>query len=129
MGKFTETTGIFRLAQAGKGGVPTVEAIRQAWAAFKRRGYKGQPPEWSIVRCLRNDHPTVKPLSLMRWCVRLITPLGGVCLDPFGGSFTTGVAAIEEGFSFVGMERQRHYVTIGRWRLRHAAQKGRSKAR
>jgi site-specific DNA-methyltransferase (adenine-specific) len=52
----------------------------------------------------RNPVPTVKPVSLMKWLVRLITPAQGVVLDPFAGSGTTGVAAIEEGFDFIGCE-------------------------
>jgi DNA modification methylase len=53
----------------------------------------------------RNRHPTVKPIELMRWLVRLVTPPGGVVLDPFCGSGSTGCAAVLEGFRFVGMER------------------------
>lgn len=51
-----------------------------------------------------NEHPTVKPIALMRYLVRLITPPGGTVLDPFLGSGTTGVACAEEGFSFVGCD-------------------------
>ena len=50
-------------------------------------------------------HPTVKPLDLMRWLVRLVTPPGGTVLDPFAGSGTTLEAAIVEGFRCVGIER------------------------
>lgn len=52
-----------------------------------------------------NDHPTVKPLALMRWLVRLVTPPGGVVLDPFAGSGTTGEAALLEGFTPLLIER------------------------
>jgi site-specific DNA-methyltransferase (adenine-specific) len=52
----------------------------------------------------RNPHPTVKPLELMRWLVRLVTPPGGFVLDPFAGSGTTGCAAAIEGFHFAGIE-------------------------
>lgn len=52
----------------------------------------------------RNPHPTVKPLELMRWLCRLITPPGGWVLDPFAGSGTTGCAAVLEGFNFAGVE-------------------------
>ena len=52
-----------------------------------------------------SSHPTVKPLSLMRWLVRLITPPGGIVLDPFAGSGTTGAAARLEGRDFVLIER------------------------
>lgn len=68
----------------------------------------------------RNVHPTVKSVALMRWLVRLVTPPGGVVLDMFAGSGTTGVAALAEGFSFVGVERDATYAEIARGRLAHA---------
>ena len=64
-----------------------------------------------------NTHPTVKPVMLMRWLVRLVTPPAGVVLDPFAGSGTTLVAALEEGFGYIGIEREEEYVTIARRRL------------
>ena len=64
-----------------------------------------------------NTHPTVKPLSLMRWLCRLITPPGGVILDPFMGSGSTGVAAIAEGFDFIGIEQNPEYAEIARKRM------------
>ena len=65
----------------------------------------------------KNSHPTVKPISLMRWLVRLVTPPGGTVLDPFAGSGTTGCAAALEGFGFVGIERDPDYVQIARARI------------
>jgi site-specific DNA-methyltransferase (adenine-specific) len=53
-----------------------------------------------------NLHPTVKPIDLMRWLVRLVVPSGGVVLDPFAGSGSTGIAAVLEGRQFVGIERE-----------------------
>lgn len=64
-----------------------------------------------------NDHVTVKPLALMRYLVRLVTRKGGTVLDPFMGSGTTGVAAIEEGMNFVGIERDQHYMEIATRRI------------
>lgn len=64
-----------------------------------------------------NDHPTVKPTELMSWLVRLVTPQGGVVLDPFMGSGSTGVAAKREGMGFIGVERDGHYFEIARKRL------------
>lgn len=58
---------------------------------------------------LGSKHPTVKPLDLMRWLVRLVTPPGGVVLDPFAGTGTTGHAALVEGFSAVLIEREEEY--------------------
>ncbi len=63
-----------------------------------------------------NNHPTVKPLALMRWLVRLITPPGGKVLDPFIGSGTTALAAKEEGFSCVGIDISDEYLEIARRR-------------
>ena len=57
-------------------------------------------------RARSNLHPTVKPISLMRWIVRLVVPPGGVVLDPFSGSGSTGIAAVLEGRQFVGIERE-----------------------
>jgi hypothetical protein len=65
-----------------------------------------------------NHHPTVKPLALMQYLVRLTaTPFGGVVLDPFMGSGTTGVACVLEGRSFVGIEREAEYLEIARRRI------------
>ena len=69
----------------------------------------------------RNVHPTVKPVSVMRWLVRLVTPPGGVVLDPFTGSGTTGIAATIEGFRFIGCELSHEYAEIARARIAHAA--------
>lgn len=67
----------------------------------------------------RNHHPTVKPISLMRYLCRLITPPGGIILDPFMGSGTTGAAAMLEGFNFIGIEREPEYIEIARRRIEH----------
>lgn len=65
----------------------------------------------------RNTHPTVKPVDLMRWLCRLVTPPGGRVLDCFAGSGSTLVAALYEGFDAVGVERQPDYVRIARQRI------------
>ena len=57
-----------------------------------------------------SKHPTVKPLKLMRYLVRLITPPNGIVLDPFTGSGTTLEASLLEGFSFVGIEKQAEHI-------------------
>jgi site-specific DNA-methyltransferase (adenine-specific) len=64
-----------------------------------------------------NVHPTVKPIELMRWLCRLVTPPGGTVLDPFAGAGTTGCAAVLEGFDFVGIEREADYVAIAEARI------------
>jgi site-specific DNA-methyltransferase (adenine-specific) len=68
----------------------------------------------------RNTHPCVKPLALMTYLCRLVTPPGGVVLDPFMGSASTGVAAVAEGLAFVGIEGQPAYFEIARARMRKA---------
>jgi site-specific DNA-methyltransferase (adenine-specific) len=68
----------------------------------------------------RNNHPTVKSTALMSWLVRLVMPPGGLVLDPFMGSGSTGKAALIEGFSFLGIEREAEYVEIARRRLKNA---------
>jgi len=70
---------------------------------------------------VRNIHPTVKPIKLMRWCCRLIGgQKGSVILDPFTGSGTTGAAALLEGFDFVGMELTPEYLPIIEGRIEAA---------
>jgi site-specific DNA-methyltransferase (adenine-specific) len=65
----------------------------------------------------KNNHPTVKPTELMRYLCRLITPPGGIVLDPFTGSGSTGKAALIEGFYFIGIELSAEYAEIARHRI------------
>jgi site-specific DNA-methyltransferase (adenine-specific) len=69
----------------------------------------------------KNTHPTVKPTDLMRYLCRLVTPPGGIVLDPFMGSGSTGKAAILEGFQFIGIERETEYLAIAEARISHAS--------
>jgi site-specific DNA-methyltransferase (adenine-specific) len=64
-----------------------------------------------------NNHPTVKPTALMAYLCRLITPTGGVVLDPYMGSGSTGKAAVQEGFRFVGCELDKDYFDIATARV------------
>lgn len=66
-----------------------------------------------------NPHPTVKPPALMRWLVRLIVPAGGLALDPFCGSGSTGCAAVQEGRRFLGIELDPGYAEVARARIGH----------
>lgn len=68
---------------------------------------------------LKNSHPSVKPLRLMRWLVRLVTPQGAIVLDPFAGSGTTGCAAVLEATSSILIEKQPDYVHIAKARVTH----------
>ena len=68
-----------------------------------------------------NYHPTVKPIDLMRYLIRLVCPVGSVVLDPFMGSGTTGKAALEEGMEFIGIEQSEEYMDISKKRLTNVA--------
>jgi DNA modification methylase len=65
----------------------------------------------------KNTHPTVKPVSLMAYLCRLVTPPNGIVLDPFMGSGSTGIAAQLEGFKFCGMEMDEDYFKIASARI------------
>lgn len=82
--------------------------VRTAWKTHRER-HEGKP------RLLQ--HPTVKPVALMRWLVHLVTPPGGLIVDPFTGTGTTLVAARAEGFDCLGFERDPEYVAFARARL------------
>jgi|DEB0MinimDraft_6_1074348.scaffolds.fasta_scaffold11881_2 site-specific DNA-methyltransferase (adenine-specific) len=66
-----------------------------------------------------NIHPTVKPIDLMRYLCRLITPPNGTILEPFMGSGSTGIAAVKEGFNFIGIEREEEYFEIAKARIEY----------
>ena len=70
-----------------------------------------------------NHHPTVKPTDLMRYLCRLVTPPGGIVLDPFMGSGSTGKAATLEGFRFIGIDLSPEYCAIARARIADAENK------
>jgi site-specific DNA-methyltransferase (adenine-specific) len=74
-----------------------------------------QPNAWN-----GNHHPTVKPISLMRYLTRLVTPPGGLVLDPFAGSGSTGVACVNEGFRWLLIDENPEYVQIARARVAYA---------
>lgn len=85
----------------------------------------GEASNWSKDRNTgrRNTHPTVKPTALMQWLVRLVTPPGGIVLDPFMGTGSTGRGCVMEGFDFIGIEREAPYVELARLRIAAAAKK------
>ena len=69
----------------------------------------------------KNTHPTVKPIKLMKYLCRLVTPKGGTVLDPFMGSGSTGMAAKDEGFDFIGIEKEKEYFEISESRINRFA--------
>jgi site-specific DNA-methyltransferase (adenine-specific) len=110
--------------------VPAVTYRASSYAITKGRGpdvcYGGRGTPERFFYCAKaspaergrgNDHPTVKPLALLRWIVRLVTPPGGVVLDPFAGSGSTLLAARAEGFGFVGVELEERSHEIATARL------------
>ena len=106
-------------------------ANRSGWAGptpeqstFEREGDSGSAARFFYCakaskkdREEGNTHPTVKPTDLMAYLCRLVTPEGGTVLDPFMGSGSTGKAAIQNGFDFVGIEREQNYFAIAEKRL------------
>ncbi len=99
--------------EAGLDGVATVE--KPNTLHMKQGNSPQQTPHTPPTRA--NHHPTVKPLALMRYLVRMVTPPGGVVLDPFMGSGSTGCAAVREGFDFVGIDLTPEYVAIAQKRI------------
>jgi site-specific DNA-methyltransferase (adenine-specific) len=91
-----------------------------AAAAARGESYDNGDSSFNKTKVVKNNHPTLKPLKLMRYLCRLVTPPGGLVLDPFTGSGSTGVAAIQEGFRFVGIEKDEDYAFIAKLRLKHA---------
>jgi DNA modification methylase len=115
----------FYCAKASKAdrdeGCEELEAIHRAngnkWTDQDYRVANGKRPPSAESGPRRNHHPTVKPTDLMRYLCRLVTPPGGIVLDPFAGSGSTGKAAVAEGFQFIGIEQQAEYVEIARARI------------
>jgi site-specific DNA-methyltransferase (adenine-specific) len=83
----------------------------------KDDGVGGDNPRNRTNNPRRNIHPTVKPTELMRYLCRLVTPAGGIVLDPFNGSGSTGKAAILEKFNYIGMELDVEYIKISEARI------------
>lgn len=105
-----------RERNAGLEGMPEREST-------ERNSFKGLPDLRMEHEQARNPsanhHPTVKPIKLMEYLVRMVTPPGGIVLDPFMGSGTTGCAAVKLGRQFIGIEREQEYIEIARCRIEH----------
>jgi site-specific DNA-methyltransferase (adenine-specific) len=106
---------------AGLDGFEETIVHEDKWATKDRRSGTPRNPRPRDPQPVANSHPTVKPLALMRWLVRLVTPPDGMVLDPFTGSGTTGCACAVEGFDFIGIEREAEYVAIAEARIAHWA--------
>ena len=94
------------------------ESNQEEWAKYF---YCAKPSTEERSKGLdgKNIHPTVKPIDLMRYLCRLITPPGGTVLEPFMGSGSTGIGAIKEGFDFIGIEREEEYFEIAKARIEY----------
>ncbi|MEO1721006.1 MAG: site-specific DNA-methyltransferase [Pseudomonadota bacterium] len=117
---------------------PSTSKTRQIYGAMAHnpvqsspRGDKGSAARFFYCakasrkeRGAGNNHPTVKPVALMAWLVRLVTPRDGVVLDPFMGSGTTALAAIQEGRPFVGIERDPDFFDLSVERVRRDTEGG-----
>lgn len=128
-------TGILKSGSAPGGLKRNNDKFRNTYAAFRGQSVEEDPTYGDAggasrffyvakptraerdIGGVKNTHPTVKSIALMRWLCRLITPPNGLVLDPFSGSGSTGLAALEEGFSFLGFEREEEYVEIARRRI------------
>lgn len=91
-------------------------------------GVGGDNPRNRTNEAKQNFHPTVKPTALMEYLIRLVTPAGGVVLDPFTGSGSTGKAALLNGYRFIGCELTEEYFPIIEGRLKNAAEQYAAKA-
>jgi site-specific DNA-methyltransferase (adenine-specific) len=76
-----------------------------------------------FVTLKQNIHPTVKPVALMLYLIRMVTPKGGTTLDPFMGSGSTGKGAVRGGFGFIGIEREDEYFKIAEARIKYEMDK------
>ncbi|HFU2857306.1 TPA: site-specific DNA-methyltransferase [Enterobacter cloacae] len=101
--------------------------------AERHRGLSNPGPQFKHGATLRdventdtkgNNHPTVKPIALMEHLIQLVTPAGGLVLDPFMGSGTTGIAAARLGFQFWGVEKDRDFFRIGHARIEYEVTHG-----
>ena len=125
------TGAIKRDSAAGYRGNALGAESRPAGTAMISHGDSGSPARFfytakaDATDRLGSKHPTVKPTDLMRWLVRLVTPPGGVVLDPFAGSGSTGVACVAEGFDAILIEREAEYVADIRRRIAWVQGEGR----
>lgn len=92
----------------------------QAKAELARSNMHEGKSGMNTAKVRKNHHPTVKPTDLMAYLCRLVTPPGGIVLDPFMGSGSTGKAAVQEGFRFIGCEMNPEYLAIANVRIAHA---------
>lgn len=106
-----------REREAGLDGMPERGKVFNGQSSIPSQYAEGSVEDKFTTAPSRNHHPTVKPIALMRWLCRLVTPPGGLILDPFNGSGSTGCAAVLEGFRYLGAELEAEYVEIAKRRI------------
>jgi len=110
--------------EAGLDGMESIHRVNgNKWTDQDYRVTNGERPPSAESGPRTNHHPTVKPIDLMAYLCRLITPPNGTILDPFTGSGSTGVAALREGFKFIGIELNPEYAEIARKRIENELNK------
>lgn len=92
----------------------------QAKAELARGNMNKDSSGVNTAKVVKNNHPTVKPIALMDWLVKLITPHNGIILDPFNGSGSTGKAAMINDFKYIGLDLSKEYIEISRGRIEYA---------
>lgn len=113
-----QESGRSRAANAGRS-IPCLTITSERTASLPGADPVASATLWRISGSVASpaSHPTVKPIQLMRYLCRLVAPPDGVVLDPFVGSGTTGIAALQERFRFIGIDKESAYVTIARRRI------------
>lgn len=129
-----KTQNVYGAMRRGRGDEPSADSDNAGAVGFRMKPGARRLDAGSAARffyCAKaskadrgdgNTHPTVKPTDLMRYLCRLVTPPGGLVLDPFMGSGSTGRGAVLEGFAFIGIEREAEYLDIARARIAAATQ-------
>jgi hypothetical protein len=124
-GKRERNAGLDELPQGFLGGGDTAsptsnrKCLLCGLVRFAAKRCECPAPQWAEAGKQANTHPTVKPIALMRYLIKLVTPPGGVVLDPFLGSGTTACAAVLEGFDYIGIEQTPEYADIAEARIAH----------
>jgi len=113
---FEESSRFFYCAKASKAernmGLDDFETKKAGGMSGRNDGSMGS------ITYNKNHHPTVKPIKLMEYLVRLVTPKEGIVLEPFAGSGTTLIACKQQGFNYIGIEREQEYCDIAEARLK-----------
>ena len=104
----------------GLGEFEEKDSMKWSGGSEKMQGLAGTYPDGTPrpIQVQKNNHPTVKPVKLMEYLVRLVTPKGGIVLDPFIGSGTTAIACVKEGMKYIGIERDEEYIKIAEARIK-----------